>query len=563
MVDYNTAGDARPDLGTILAAIGAESVNGIAKAPDVFALQEQDSSSSTTQQIVNVLNSIYGAGTYARATLDGGTTGAGRPGMIYNTKTVQLIDQTTASTTGSSGAARQTMRYQIRPLGYDSAADIYVYSSHYKSSDGSTEAARRNVEAQQVRANADALGAGKNIIYAGDFNIYRSSEPMWATLTAAGNGQAFDPVNRVGSWHDSASFLDVHTQAPATSGSLVTGGVDDRFDWQMITSALRDNEGLSYIAGSYHAFGNTGTHQLNGAITTGSAAVLAARLPGYTTAQATAVLNALTTASDHLPVVADYQLPAKMGVVAPANVGTVITGANLQAQFSVGNTASVVAVIGADELDYTYVGSGALSGSGSGMDQALGGTNSHSLSTNTSVAGVRTGTLQVVSDSQAVASGSFSQSVTYTVLDHAQPSFSAASPLEERVVDFGLLDLASGTIIFDLDLYNRVAASGFTAGLDLDGISMSGDTGLFSLSLVPFSALTAGDSTAFEAMFLGSSTPGTYSAVFELLLSDQDLAGAINLQSLSITVTATVIPEPASASLMMVALGLLVLRRRR
>src|SRR5687768_3115755 len=44
VVDYNTAGAARPSLSTVLAAMGVENVNGIAKAPDIFTLQEQETS---------------------------------------------------------------------------------------------------------------------------------------------------------------------------------------------------------------------------------------------------------------------------------------------------------------------------------------------------------------------------------------------------------------------------------------------------------------------------------------------------------------------------------------
>jgi hypothetical protein len=93
VVSYNTAGGPRPGMETVLAAIGSDSANGIAKAPDVLALQEQGASASTTQAIVDILNGIYGAGTYSRATLDGGTSGAGRPGLIDNTTTVSFIDQ--------------------------------------------------------------------------------------------------------------------------------------------------------------------------------------------------------------------------------------------------------------------------------------------------------------------------------------------------------------------------------------------------------------------------------------------------------------------------------------
>src|SRR5690606_39851746 len=57
------------------------------------------------------------------------------------------------------------------------------------------------------------------------------------------------------------------------------GPMDDRFDFQLVSGEMLDGEGMSIIPGSYRAFGNNGTHSLNGAITTGtgaSAAVLTA-----------------------------------------------------------------------------------------------------------------------------------------------------------------------------------------------------------------------------------------------------------------------------------------------
>src|SRR3712207_1845466 len=66
-----------------------------------------------------------------------------------------------------------------------------------------------------------------------------------------------------------------------------------------------------------------------------------------------AVLQALTTASDHYPVVADYRLPAKMGVaVGGPFPTTVITGANIPVNVTVTNVAPVQIAIGADTLDY-------------------------------------------------------------------------------------------------------------------------------------------------------------------------------------------------------------------
>lgn len=237
VVDYNTSG-ARTGLQTVLAAIGSESVNGIAKPLDILSLQEQSTNGADTQAIVNMLNAQYGAGIYAATTMLGGSTGAGTQTIVYNTQTVQLISQALVGTANSSGQARQALRAEFRPIGYDSTADFYVYADHYKAGDTSSDAVRRNTEAVTIRADADALGAGKNIIYTGDFNIYKSSEAMYSTLGASGNGQALDPINRPGNWSNSAAFLDIHTQSPVTSaryGGQTTGGMDDRFDFQLVT----------------------------------------------------------------------------------------------------------------------------------------------------------------------------------------------------------------------------------------------------------------------------------------------------------------------------------------
>ena len=116
VVTYNTANSGdnnspvnpRAGMATILEAIGSESVGGIATPIDALLLQEQDSSATTTQAIVNLLNGIYGAGTYARATLNSNTFGAGRPGLVYNTNSLQLIQQSTVGNTSSNGCLLYT-----------------------------------------------------------------------------------------------------------------------------------------------------------------------------------------------------------------------------------------------------------------------------------------------------------------------------------------------------------------------------------------------------------------------------------------------------------------------
>lgn len=388
VVSWNTAGGPREGLGDILEAIGNEDVNGIAKPIDILSLQEQSSVATTTQLIVDELNTIYGPGTYARSVTDGATSGAGRPGLIYNTTTVELVSESAFGFVSTSNQARQTLRYEVLPIGYDTP--VYVYSNHYKASTGATNEARRLVEAEAVRNNADALGQGTNIIYTGDLNMRSSSEQAYQELLSEGNGQAFDPVNAAGTWHDNATFKPWHTQAPSTipPGSLIGGGVDDRFDFQLVTDELLDNQGYSYIPGSYRVFGNNGTHSLNGDISSGSGA-------------SPAILNTLEAVSDHLPVVADYQVPA---ILSWSNANTipfrVVRDSEIELGMTIFNSADVVSANGADVLTYDLLATGDLSGSVSGMDLALGAGNDHFFPLDTSSVGLKNGAVEIDATSQ-------------------------------------------------------------------------------------------------------------------------------------------------------------------
>ncbi len=306
VVTYNTTSSVRPGLGLVLEAIGEENINGVSRPIDVLALQEQNSSASGTADIVDLLNDIYGAGIYDRGVIDGYSSGGGRPGLVFNTQTVELLDELAIGTVSTSAQARQILRYKIRPQGYHNGeADFYLYNSHAKSGTGSTNKTRRLVESVALRNDLDQFGAGVAAIVAGDFNTRSSSEPGYQELLRPGVGQLFDPLGIPASWHcNNASsctpeIRKVHTQSPIATGmnGLIGGGIDDRFDFQLVTNTLLDDEGIFFIEGSYHTFGNNGTHDCcNHDISTGVGA-------------APDILAALENASDHLPVVADYRLP--------------------------------------------------------------------------------------------------------------------------------------------------------------------------------------------------------------------------------------------------------------
>jgi hypothetical protein len=321
-------------------------------------------------------------------------------------------------------------------------------------------------EATAIRTNSDALGNGTHVIYAGDHNFYDfdADEPAFGKLTSAGNGQAVDPVNRIGTWHNNSSFADVHTQSPTTTERFtdqVTGGMDDRFDFQLVTSEFTDGEGLSYLNGSYHAFGNNGS-TYNDDIDDAGNSYAFSGVTSYTKSQ---VLSALASITDHLPVVADYQLPAKMGVELAA-VPTIVTmGASISLGVTVSNIASVVAAIGADELDYTLSVAGDLFGGANGSDLALGGGNVHQVTLNTATPGLKSGVITVTSSSQGAANALQTFPISFEV---ASP-FLAADFDEDGFVDGD--DLATWQTNFGLS----AGATKSVGDANLDGAIDGGD----------------------------------------------------------------------------------------
>lgn len=524
----------RAGMNTILQYIGSTisddprlaGNSGIAKPIDVLALQEVFTPQTTGAGYAALLNSIYGVNTYSYGTMTGATTGNGTQGIIYNSATVQLLGEAAIGTTNSNGMARQQVRHRIRPVGYSSSvADVYIYNGHWKSSSG--DAARRLVEAQTIKADAATLPANSNVIYLGDFNVFSGSESGYAHLLAAGAGQAFDPINAVGNWNDNTSFKNIHTQSPWDSAinpgfNGAGGGMDSRFDQQIVTGNLNDNEGVAYISNSYFTAGNNGSHVLGEPLSTGTGAP-------------PAVLNQLAGILDHLPVSADYQLPAKMNatVTTPAPTA-VIVGATANAAVRVQNTAPTTFINGADELDYTITTTGAI-GSFSGSAQATTAGNTHNVSFDTSTPGVKNATINVNSASQAVEGGAATLNASTTVLAHAVPSFSTTGPLRILPVDFGVWARGADVTPFEYLVANQADASGFTAALDIDNVTATGDAARFSHG-VAFTQVTAGDSKQAFADF-DSSAVGLFNASFGIQTSDENLPGATVRGTLTLNVT--------------------------
>lgn len=180
-----------------------------------------------------------------------------------------------------------------------------IYSAHLKASSGSENEMRRLLECQILRSELNLLPPGTHFMMAGDFNLYSSFEPAYQHLLSLGEnpeGRLLDPINRPGAWNNSISFAEIHTQSPRTQsiGGGATGGLDDRFDFILVSAAWMDTSGSYVIPSSYTAVGNDGLH-FNMAVNDGT-----------NFAVPDSVADALHDCADHLPVVVDVVLRASL-----------------------------------------------------------------------------------------------------------------------------------------------------------------------------------------------------------------------------------------------------------
>ncbi len=295
----------------LLQGIGNFSVVGHAQQLDILAMEETTSNSTTVTPIVNDLNGIYGAGTYAtpsfQATENGNdpTFGNGPNAILYNTKTLTLLGAVGVGTPqgATNGEYRQVARYEFQPIGGAANSIFYVYVSHMKSSASgslSADQAARNGEAAIIRNDETNLSAAANVLYVGDFNMDGTAEPAYATLTGSGQGQAFDPLNTTNAsqnWSLNNTFKGILTES-------VTN-LRFRDDLLLMTqNVLNDTSGFQYVSGSYTAFGNNGSISEGGSLGSSSNTALNSLSNGST------LRSDLSLSSDHIPVFADFAFTA-------------------------------------------------------------------------------------------------------------------------------------------------------------------------------------------------------------------------------------------------------------
>ena len=295
LLNYENENDREDDYVTVLEYI----------QPDIIIAEEVTGQTGYNHFLSDVLD-VFESGAWSGATFINQSASIDIA-LFYRHDVFSFISTDLVNTAQSAGT-RDVVEWIMEHN--DSGVQFNLYGVHLKAGSDNSNAQWRLAEATALRDYLDDLPAGSHFIVAGDFNIYSNSsasEPAFEMLTGEGDdddGRLFDPVDRIGHWHNNSSFADVHTQSPR-SGSY--GGMDDRFDWIFASeSVLNETYELNYVADSYWAVGNDGNH-FNQAINDGN-----------NTSVNDAMADALHDASDHLPVMVSFTFPS--GDPSPYNI---------------------------------------------------------------------------------------------------------------------------------------------------------------------------------------------------------------------------------------------------
>lgn len=536
VVTYNISAleGSAADLQAVFAACHADDRIGPAQPIDIICFQE------CPQAAVGPLGTLlansapagvtYTRATYTTSSSEDGATGA--QALFY--RTGRFTEITSGHVDLSTGGSRNSDRWLLQLTGYTStAARLYVYSSHLKASTGSANESERLAGATTLRNNADALPAGSNIIFLGDYNMYTNTESGYVKMTTGGVHPAIDPWGTA-NWTGASNAIK-HTQSPRlTNTNLVGGGVDDRFDLHLFTAALNDGAGLAYIPGTVRTLGNDGNH-FDIAVNTGNNTYYPNNI-----ARSNALADALHEASDHFPVIMEYQVPAAMSATLQALPPRVLVGAAVPVRAVVSNVAQGVWAAGIDDLPFSVSGSQFVVGSASGQAPLSPATAIGQLALNTSSAGIASGIVSVTTSAQAAANPSIQLPVSVQVSAHANPSFSPTVDLDTRSLTW---NFAAGTANAEVDV--AIANFGYASGaslLSIDGISPTGQV----ITAMSGIGQQIGSTQGIIRLRLPGSAalaPGAYAATIVVQTSDENLPGR---QVYSSTINATITVEGAA-----------------
>jgi hypothetical protein len=510
VVSYNSAqfnGDPT-EMAEVLQAASDDDSHGFAAPVSIFLFQEVDEAELSTLQ--KVVGANYTTATF---TDQNDSSWGGAQAMFY--LSTQFIEHTPSHADIFTNAGRHADRWGLNLVGYENLR-IYVYSMHLKAGSGSTNEGIRRDGAENVRDDINTLPIGSRIIVAGDMNFYSPSDDAYQWFTATGDGQLIDPLGIGSSWGGESNALK-HTQSPLLSqqGGLIGGGLDDRFDFQFLSPTLLDGDGVSLIDGTYRSLGNDGQHY-NMSINTGNNSYF----PGDT-ARGNTLADQLYLASDHLPLIADYQVPALLAWSMDPTAERIIVGAQTSVDILIANEADVVVPQGADQLDVTVEVIGDLNGTEQVSVPAMSDPVIVSFPLDTLVIGSWQATMTLTASNEGVQDAPEVIELSGEVIDHSNASFLYAQDLDWYTFDIAF-EAGTGVQSFNVWLFNY-GFDGSQSLVEIDNVTIP------ELPLV-FNGISTNLIGSIPALMsfeidTDSVSPDTYISFLPVSVSDEDLLG--------------------------------------
>lgn len=199
---------------------------------------------------------------------------------------------------------RDINRFQLKLLTEDQQNNpvfLDLYVAHLKSSTGSANQQLRLQMVSEFTATLPNLDPNSYVIFTGDLNLYTATEPAYQELLNPNNAITMaDPLDAPGSWQDNPNFSYLHSQSTRLSnvgfGGGAGAGLDDRFDFILVSENMLQNPEMHYMEDTYKSFGNN-SNCLNNRIDS----------PNCNGFYSQALRDRLYLMSDHLPIVMQLQ----------------------------------------------------------------------------------------------------------------------------------------------------------------------------------------------------------------------------------------------------------------
>jgi len=236
--------------------------------PDIFMVCELENSTSADEILSFSLSDIpknYNKATFTPNQSSSGT-GSNLQQLVYYNSAYFILDNQEEILTNIRDINHYT--FIIKTTDYlTNPIFLEVYVAHLKASQGIANENLRLSMATNFTNHLASLNSNSFVLFAGDFNFYTSAESGYQQILNTSNSIIIkDPLNlnnNLQNWHNNFSWRNIHTQSTRISSSEFNGygaggGLDDRFDFILLSENFISNSEINYINNSYKSYGNNG-----------------------------------------------------------------------------------------------------------------------------------------------------------------------------------------------------------------------------------------------------------------------------------------------------------------